>query len=165
MVTHILNTLVHCKPFRTTGTRLSTHFHCFQLKRKSSPHGDYLVCCSVVTLLYNEQHPLIETSSRSHVVWPNSFRANWVMSKNKTTWRSITIYKRSRDLPTIIYNLLSFLGKTRRARTSVEGIARAVAGKTPHQLLGKTVSQDKREWKCQLPGDVYPTTVPADGAV
>lgn len=75
MVTHILNTLVHGKPFRTRGTRLSTHFHCFQLKRKSPPHGDYLV--SVVTLLQcNEQHPLIETSGKSHVVWPNTFRAN-----------------------------------------------------------------------------------------
>lgn len=165
MVTHILNTLVHCKPFRTTGTRLSTHFYCFQLKRKSSPHGDYLVCCSAVTLLqYNEQHPLIETSSRSHVVWPNSFRANWVMSKNNTSWRSITIYKRSRDLPTIIYNLLSFLGK----QEEPEQVSRELHVQWQVKPLAKfweKQSARTREWKCQLPGDVYPTTVSADGAV
>lgn len=151
MVTHILNTLVRCKP----GTRLSTHlFHCFQLKRKSSPQSRWLSCVdvTVVTLLppdtiMNNTLYLIETSLLSvipRLVWPNSFllfQVNWVMSKNKTSWRSITIYKRSVSTHyTIIYNLLSFLGKT-RGRTSVEGIARAAAagtGKTSRQgVLGK----------------------------
>lgn len=76
------------------------------------------------------------------LVWPNIFFFKlielWAKTKQaEDRLRSIN------DLSlhyTIIYNLLSFLGKT-RGRTSVEGIARAAAagtGKTPRQgVLGK----------------------------
>lgn len=88
------------------------------------------------------------------------------MSKNKTSWRSITIYERSRDdLPTIIYNLLSFLRKT-WARTSVEGIARAVAGRTTGQVLGKGLESESESVSYQemfIP-QRYQLMAPSNGA-
>lgn len=75
------------------------------------------------------------------LVWPNSlfFQVNWVMSKNKTSWRSITIYKRS--VSTLHYHLqlLVLSGENKRAnKCQGNCTCSSRPGKTPRQgVLGK----------------------------